>query len=459
MSISSQLWLRYAPDLQIELEQCRDEGKDLSGLAGRIAAVQALPLTDPRRESRAASLLDETINLPVSPGFSYSEPSDLSGIHALRPPGPRRLPYTPKGDELYDRLYGAWLGRCAGCLLGIPVEGWSRQRILAFTQATGNYPITRYLSSDHPPEIVAQFNLQNESHFYGGLIPWVNNIDCAPMDDDTNYTIIALLVLETYGPEFTSEQVGLTWLRDLPLLQTCTAERIAYRNLANLVLPPDSAAFRNPFREWIGAQIRADCYGYVNPGWIERAAAMAWRDARVSHVKNGLYGAIWVAAMLSAAFTTTDLNAIIQLGLTEIPASSRLTAAIQEVLSWQAQTLTWEQALERLHQQWDETNPYHWTHTIPNAMIVAIALLYGQADLQHTISIAASAGFDTDCNAATAGSIVGLLRGAAALGNQAPQWITPLRDHLRSSVRDHPKVPISILAKRTAHLAHQSLQL
>ena len=85
-------------------------------------------------------------------------------------------------------------------------------------------------------------------------------------------------------------------------------------------------------------------------------------------------------------------------------------------------------------------------------MIVTTALLYGQGDLEKTITIAVSAGFDTDCNAATAGSLVGLLRGANALHSESPLWLTPLNNHLRSSVTGHQKFAISTLAQRTADL-------
>jgi hypothetical protein len=452
MSITEQPWLLYAPDLLIELEQCRDEGRDITGLEERIIAIQSIPAGDPRRETEAAQLLDETIHLPTRADFSYTEPSDLAGIQYRRPPGPRNLPISLTQGDLYNRIYGAWLGRCAGCLLGIPVEGWPRQRILDFNRATGNYPLKTFMSSDHPPEVIEKFNLKNGPNFYGGLIPWLNNIECAPMDDDTNYTIINLIVIETCGSNLTSDDIGLIWLNNLPLLQVCTAERIAYRNLANLILPPASATYRNVFREWIGAQIRADCFGYINPGRMERAAAMAWRDACISHVKNGIYGEMWVAAMLSGAFITNDIHEIIHLGLSEIPANSRLNSAIMQILSWESEALRWEQVIDCIHQGWDESNHHHWAHTISNAMIVTTALLYGQGDLEKTITIAVSAGFDTDCNAATAGSLVGLLRGADALHSESPLWLTPLNNHLRSSVTGHQKIAISTLAQRTADL-------
>lgn len=107
MSITEQPWLRYAPSLHIELEQCRDEGRDITGLEERITAIQSIPAGDPRRESEAAQLLDETIHLPTRADFSYTEPSDLEGIQCHRPPGPRLLPISLTPGELYNRIYGA----------------------------------------------------------------------------------------------------------------------------------------------------------------------------------------------------------------------------------------------------------------------------------------------------------------------------------------------------------------
>ncbi len=450
-NLAEALWLRCAPDLHLELQQCRDEGKDVRGLAERVAAIQSMPDEDPHRELLARQLLDETISLPVAEDFPHHEPSDLGAIQSARPQGPRRLPVMLTAPVLYDKIYGAWLGRCAGCLMGKPVEGWRHQRLVDFSRAIGNYPIRAYMSSQQPQEICRRFDL-SDTWWDGGPAPWINNVVCAPADDDTNYTLIALQVLERYGHGFTELDVASVWLETLPILQTCTAERVAYRNLASLVLPPASAVHRNVYREWIGAQIRGDLYGYINPGGMEAAAAMAWRDASLSHVKNGIYGAMWVAAMLAAAYTSDEMPAVIRLGLSEIPARSRLAAAIAEALCWPEEGLTWEQALRRVHERWDEADPYQWCHVIPNAVIVAVGLLYGEADLERSIGIAVSGAFDTDCNGATVGSIVGLVRGAEALPGK---WTAPLADRLRSHVLGFAETRISDLAQRTLRLVRR----
>ena len=47
-------------------------------------------------------------------------------------------------DTLKDRIEGAWLGRCIGCLLGKPVEGWSQEEIEEYLKATDSYPLKDY---------------------------------------------------------------------------------------------------------------------------------------------------------------------------------------------------------------------------------------------------------------------------------------------------------------------------
>jgi hypothetical protein len=50
---------------------------------------------------------------------------------------------------------------------------------------------------------------------------------------------------------------------------------VAYRNFVQAIEPPESAVFRNPCREWIGAQIRADFYRYAALGRPEFAVELA----------------------------------------------------------------------------------------------------------------------------------------------------------------------------------------
>ena len=357
--------------------------------------------------------------------------------------------YDLSDDQLFDKVYGAWLGRCSGCLLGKPLEGWHRGKITRLLKDTDNYPVRYYISSDISEEIVNKYDM----HSMHSNFSWINKIECAPEDDDTNYTLIGLKILEKYGKNFTPDDVAETWLSNLPLLHVCTAERVAYRNLVNLVSPPFSAIYRNPYREWIGAQIRADFFGYVNPGNPGLSSEMAWRDASISHIKNGIYGEMFVAAMLSTAFASTNIEEIINIGLSQIPEGSRLYKEIKAMLLWEKEGITRESAIDKVHNKYNEKNPHDWCHTISNAVIVCIGLLYGELDFEKSIGIAVSAGFDTDCNCATVGSIVGMIVGAKALPGK---WIKPLNDKLKSGVDGFGLVNISDMAKRTVDITKKN---
>src|SRR5258708_9351927 len=159
--------------------------------------------------------------------------------------------------------------------------------------------------------------------------------------------------MKRFGRASPSADVADFWLTDIPILHLCTAERVAYRNLCNLIPHPKSATFRNPFREWIGAQIRADFWGYAAAGNPELAAEFAWRDASISHVKNGIYGEMWAAAMIAAAFVTDDVPTIIRAGLAQIPAHCRLADAVEQLFEWQEVGVDYDTAGYRVHALWD----------------------------------------------------------------------------------------------------------
>ncbi|WP_243766930.1 ADP-ribosylglycohydrolase family protein [Streptomyces sp. GC420] len=330
-------------------------------------------------------------------------------------------------------------------MLGKPVERgdyWTRDRIDRYLRLTGALPLTDYLPE--PPEGAGgeDFELRPE---------WREcvrgRIRGSCRDDDVDYAILALDLLETYGFGFTTEQVGELWLLRLPYLQTFTAERVAYRNLANGLRPPLTATYDNPYQEWIGALIRADVHGWVCPGDPRRAAALARRDAVLSHTGNGVYGAMWAAALVAAAFTAAGPRPALEAALERIPASSRLARTVRRTIALYEAGLGWSQTLDELER---ETSRLGWIHVLPNVAVITAGLLYGEGDFTRTVALTVRGGLDTDSNGATAGSVAGVLCGAAAI---PPQWTRPLQDRVRSAVFGFDGARISELAARTVRLA------
>jgi len=442
--LKKQAWLKPSSGFEFELVQAKEEGKDISSYIDEVKEILAMDDSRIEKQKLAEKIYDEIQKQPVMKDYGYSEPSNLEGIKAARPDSATLHKYKQlPGKANYDKIYGAWLGRCAGCLLGKPIEGWNRERIVGLLRETGNYPVNFYISSDIPSYVKEKYGILDRNR------GWINQVEYMPEDDDTNYTLIGLKIFQQYGAKFTPDDAAECWLMNLPVLRLCTAERVAYRNLVNCIYPPESACFRNPFREWIGAQIRADFFGYVTPGNPELGAEFAWRDASISHIKNGIYGEMFVAAMLSAAAVSGNAEEIIEAGLSQIPSRSRLAEKIKLVSAWEKEGITWEEALDRIHNIYDERNGHHWCHTISNAMIVCAALLFGDMDFEKSISIAVLGALDTDCNGATTGSILGMVLGSKALPEK---WTAPLNDQLKSGVDGFGLVKISDISAKTVEV-------
>jgi len=441
------LWLSLSKeDLQTEYLQCCQEGKDLSSLKLEFRRVEALDLDDPKNQSAACALLDKTISLKIRSDYPYHEPSDLEGIRAVRPTSRPKLESLKLSEgQLFDKIYGAWLGRVAGCLLGKPVEGWRRPRLWGYLKETGQFPLTSYISVDVADDALKRYDVDTDRCF-------IENVENMPEDDDTNYTTIGLAIMKKHGRDFTPLDVADFWLHEMPILHTYTAERVAYRNFSLLIQPPTSAVYRNVYREWIGAQIRADFWGYVAVGKPELAAEFAWRDACVSHVKNGIYGEMWAAAMISASFTTDDVLEIIEAGLAQIPEQCRLANEVWETIGWWRDGVTYDEAVERIHSRWDESRAHDWCHTISNARIVVLAFLWGENVFGRTLTRAVQPCFDTDCNGATVGSIMGIIHGARDIPRE---WVEPFNDALETGISGYNRVKLSDMAKETVNLIHR----
>ena len=428
-----------------ELKQQAESGHDVSALEPRVAEALAAAgrRVGPGGDEILAQLLEEVESAPPLAGWSYSEPSGLDEITAVLPPAAE--PLAPvKRAELTDRLLGAWQGRCSGCCLGKPVEG-----------ALGRAQIRRYLDLAGLAHLEGYFPVLDpmpEGIYFREC--WVETtagrVHGSPRDDDTDYTMLNLYILESHGPGLSTDDVAREWLDHIPLTQTYTAERVAYRNLANGMLPLAAARHHNPYREWIGAQIRADMFGYVYPGRPRAAAELAWREAALSHTANGLYGAMWAAALIAASFCAPSPRDALVESLRHVPARSRLHEAVSDVLDWHAKGWSWDQAMDAIEAN---LGHYFWVHVLNNSAVIAAALLWGEGNFSRTVGLAVEAGLDTDCTGATAGSVFGALYGNSSV--PAP-WTAPFGDRIRSSVSGFDNVAISELARRTLALAEKA---
>lgn len=392
----------------------------------------------------ARELLTELDRRPDPAALVAAEPDGLEDILAAATGTASGAASSARAGNPKDRVLGGWLGRASGCLLGKPVEKVSLAGIRAIGQSTGNWPFRSYFTgAGLDAGTAARYPWNRRS----GRTSLVENIDGMPEDDDLNFALIALGLLESAGRSFTVDDVAQSWLDNLPGGRVFTAERIVYRNLLDGIEPEVAGRHQNPFRDWIGAQIRTDVYGWASPGDHIAAARLAWVDARLSHGRSGLYGAMFTAGACAAAVAGATVQEAIDAGLAVVPAGSRYAAAIKRGAQLGQGGLSDEAAVDALH---GEFGHLHWVHALNNSALLAFALTRGNGDFERTITLAVSGGWDTDSVGATAGSIAGAVTGAAALPTH---WIEPLDNRLATSVPGFSGVKFSDLADRTLAVA------
>ena len=433
-------WESYQREFMTEYRQSVEEGLDIESYREFFEVSAKLPEGEVR-EKVSEAIFDLVYNAPIKEGYQYNEPSEYAEILKLREKF--KLPKKKLGKrELEKKIHGAWMGRVVGCLLGKPVEGMRTYHLHKILKGSDNFPMHRYINkSDLGEEFI---NDPNNKWLVKN--PWADTVSYMPFDDDTNYTVMGQKIIDWFGKDFNSYQVADIWLKLQPKESYCTAERVAFMNFLKGYKPPYSAVYKNPYREWIGAQIRGDYFGYVNPGKPEAAAKMAFTDASISHIKNGIYGEMYASAMIAAAAVCDTCEEIVLAGLGEIPKTSRLYESVMSVVNMYRQGKSAQECYDYIHSKWDEKNGHDWCHTISNAMIVAYALLWGGNDFGKSICMSVEIGFDTDCNGATVGSILGMKNGIGAIEEV---WQKPINNTIETTLIGVGNVKITDMVKRT----------
>jgi ADP-ribosylglycohydrolase len=418
-----------------ELCQARETGRVVDGYAERLAGL------DPADAEGHEAFYLELVDTAQAPGWAYEEPNDLDAILETLPPDPPDSEL--RSDELERKVLGGWLGRIAGCNLGKPVENgdhWTSDHLRSYLELAGAWPLRDYFPvlDPMPPgyELRENWPETTRGHVRGSA-----------RDDDIDYAILGLHLLELHGSALSPEHVAQAWLSLLPYLQVYTAERATYRCLLAGVPVAAAATTRNPYREWIGALIRGDAFGWTNPGRPRDAIALAYRDASLSHIANGVYGEMWAAALVACAFTAGTVREAFDRSLLSIPPRSRLYETLAEVRELRDSGCAWDAALATIQERWGH---YSWVHTINNAALIAAGLLWGDGDYTTTVGLTVQGGWDTDSNGATAGSVVGVWLGADRLPEH---FVEPLEDRTRSALFGFDNSRISALAQRTVALA------
>lgn len=390
--------------------------------------------------------------LPMREDWPYVEPEEwddiLSECDPTRPAGPIGS-ITP--EDAAARVEAAFLASVCGCILGKPAEvNPTLEYLRGVLEPRGEWPLRDYFSEGAP--------LINE---WGGTHPDApittrENIRYVAPDDDINYTILGMLILEEYGKDFTWEQMRKIWRKHLSLAMVFGPERNILVRCAMDHLGEGIKDYKTPDqREWVqvmnqhdercGALIRADAYGYACPGNPALAAELAWRDASFTHRKTGVYGTMFTAAAIAAAFVDKDPISVFSTALKFVPRKSRFHHIAADSLHEVSQASDWLDGYARVHGKYKEYTHcqiYQEIGTLMNSLRFAESVDDGFCKQ-------VSQGNDADSFGATSGSLIGAFFGPGHLDSR---WLVPFNDDIRTGLNLFYDRSLSALAKRMSKL-------
>lgn len=301
-----------------------------------------------------------------------------------------------------DKVRACWLGKNIGGTLGAPFESYRVALDLEY--------YTHDLSK--------------------GVLP----------NDDLDLQLVWLNAAERHGTKVDGEILSNYWLKGI------TAYWSEYgagmNNLENGILPPASGAYKNVFAESCGAFIRSEIWACLNPGQPQLAVKYAYEDACIDHTGEGIYAALFCAAVQSAAFAETDRDTLIDIGLSYIPADCQVANAIAIARAAFAEGVDWKEARKRILQAVPGTFGLRYSpqeEGIPqgklgfdapsNIGLTVMAWLFGENDFSKSVCIAAGAGEDADCTAGTLAAIFGIMHGTKGIDEK---WLLPIGDEIKT---------------------------
>ena len=375
-----------------------------------------------------AAFAHKLSDLPIRDDWPYVEPNGLDAIWAEC--DPHRPTDTVGSVDLADsakRVEAAFLSSVCGCILGKPLEvNPTLAEIRKAAESVGEWPLRDYI----PEKLLTPLGRRHSS--------WAETVRdriayVAP-DDDLNYNVLGMLILEDHGIGFTKAQLMGKWTRHLPITTTFGPERTLLLKAGMHTLArgedPDFDAWvsvLNPKDEFCGALIRADAYGYACSGRPALAAELAWRDASWTHRRTGIYGTMFVAAAIACAQAITDRLGIFETALKFIPQRSRFYKIASDSLNEVGQASDWLDGYARIHgkyRAYTHCQIYQEVGTLMNTLRFA-------EDIGDGICKQVSQGNDTDSFGTTAGSLLGAYFGPGALEDR---WLTPFNDDLHTGL-------------------------
>lgn len=278
-------------------------------------------------------------------------------------------------EELRDRVYGGWAGTLIGGIEGLVHE---------------------FKYNEEPAAALPDFDF-----LPGG----------ARTDDDNDFEWTHLWFADREGTlKLPYERLAAIWRANMNT-GLWVANKRARELMEQGMVPPDTGSQANNEHAWynLSGQFCVESYGLIAPGMPRAAADLGLHYARIAVSGEPLQAAqYWTSLISLNTAGTTDLRATMHAALGAVDARSAMAEVVADACAaFDAHRDDWRAARAAIHAKWHGQRKWGYNSTPLNGAAVCLALLYGGCEFYPTLRYAMALGYDADCNAATAGTVVG----------------------------------------------------
>jgi len=324
--------------------------------------------------------------------------------------------------ELLDRIRGGWAGQMIGNVQGLPFE---------------------FKYKDEP----------------GPLPDFTPNLPRCPSDDDTDIEWTHLHAMDRLGTLLVPyPDLAREWVRSINRGIWVSNEH-ARKLIGQGIIPPWTSHFAlNPHAKYnLSGQFCAEAFGLLAPGLPNEAGRIARHYVHITVRGEPVQACAHTTAMIALAFFERDVERIVTRSLDAVDPKSEHAEMVRDVLAWHKQwPADWQAARATIQKKYRDERKWNMNATVTNGALVVAALLYGKGDFVETLRLSFAMGYDADCNAATCGTVLGVMLGARAMAAH-PGWVLP--EHYDNNTRDGlPKTEtMDELVALTTRLAEKAI--
>jgi hypothetical protein len=318
-------------------------------------------------------------------------------------------------DELLDHLYGGWAGMIIGGLEGLPHE---------------------FKYDAEPRPSLPDFS----------FLP-----DGARTDDDNDFELTHLYFMDK------EKTLKLPYTRIVEIWKANMNSGIwvANKNARDLmdkgIIPPatGSVEYNKAASYNLSGQFCTEAYGMISPGMPKTASDLGIWYAHIAVSGEPIQAAqFWTTLISMNMISQEPIETVIKNALQAVDPESIMVEVVNDALkTYHNNPSDWISARQALYRRWVIDLKWNGNSTPSNGAMVILALVYGNGDFYRTLQYAMALGLDADCNAATAGAVLGVKCGFKKISS-LPGFNMP--DTFKNNTR--PQLPAEMKISEQAEL-------